>query len=108
MYFFSSLALTLNEQEDGVAPTDSRLRPDQRLMEEGLWDEANSQKQCLEERQRQERKRREAQSNQALEEGETKENNKEEAFYLLPLDYIGWCLCDHPQAAAETKFVFIY
>lgn len=70
MYFFSSLALTLNEPEEGVAPTDSRLRPDQRLMEEGVWDEANSQKQRLEERQRQERKRREVQANQALEEGE--------------------------------------
>lgn len=70
MHFFSTLALTLNELEDGVAPTDSRLRPDQRLMEAGLWDEANSQKQRLEERQRLERKRREAQANQALEEGE--------------------------------------
>uniref|UniRef100_A0A3B5B711 Oxysterol-binding protein n=1 Tax=Stegastes partitus TaxID=144197 RepID=A0A3B5B711_9TELE len=59
MHFFSSLALTLNEPEDGVAPTDSRLRPDQRLMEAGLWDEANGQKQRLEERQRIERKRRE-------------------------------------------------
>uniref|UniRef100_A0AAZ1X9C9 Oxysterol-binding protein n=1 Tax=Oreochromis aureus TaxID=47969 RepID=A0AAZ1X9C9_OREAU len=68
MHFFSSLALTLNEPEEGVAPTDSRLRPDQRLMEAGLWDEANSQKQRLEERQRLERKRREAQANQALEE----------------------------------------
>ena len=34
----------LNELEDGVAPTDSRLRPDQRLMEEGKWDEANTEK----------------------------------------------------------------
>lgn len=73
MHFFSSLALTLNEPEEGVAPTDSRLRPDQRLMEAGLWDEANVQKQRLEECQRLERKRREAQANQALEEGETKE-----------------------------------
>ncbi|KFO23654.1 Oxysterol-binding protein 2 [Fukomys damarensis] len=32
MYYFSELALTLNELEGGVAPTDSRLRPDQRLM----------------------------------------------------------------------------
>lgn len=30
--------------EDGVAPTDSRLRPDQRLMEEGLWEESNREK----------------------------------------------------------------
>lgn len=71
MHFFSSLALTLNEPEDGVAPTDSRLRPDQRLMEAGLWDEANAEKQRLEERQRLERRKREAQANLALEEGKT-------------------------------------
>lgn len=76
MHFFSSLALTLNEPEDGIAPTDSRLRPDQRLMEAGVWDEANVQKQRLEECQRLERKRREAQANQALEEGESQETNK--------------------------------
>ncbi|KAJ3585207.1 hypothetical protein NHX12_013928 [Muraenolepis orangiensis] len=35
MYFFTELALTLNEAEEGVAPTDSRQRPDQRLMEAG-------------------------------------------------------------------------
>lgn len=38
------LAAQLNELEDGVAPTDTRLRPDQRLMEEGLWTEANKEK----------------------------------------------------------------
>lgn len=70
MYYFSSLALTLNEPEEGVAPTDSRLRPDQRLMEAGLWDEANTHKQRLEEHQRLERKKREAQVNQALEDGQ--------------------------------------
>ncbi|XP_055730584.1 oxysterol-binding protein 2-like [Salvelinus fontinalis] len=70
MHFFSSLALTLNEPEEGVAPTDSRLRPDQRLMEAGLWDEANAHKQRLEERQRLERRKREAQATQALEEGQ--------------------------------------
>ena len=43
-YFFSDFAASLNEMEDGVAPTDSRLRPDQRLMEEGRWDEANTEK----------------------------------------------------------------
>uniref|UniRef100_A0A8C1C3L6 Oxysterol-binding protein n=1 Tax=Cyprinus carpio carpio TaxID=630221 RepID=A0A8C1C3L6_CYPCA len=71
MHYFSSLALTLNEPEDGVAPTDSRFRPDQRLMEAGLWDEANAEKQRLEERQRLERRKREAQANLALEEGKT-------------------------------------
>ncbi|XP_075890364.1 oxysterol-binding protein 1 isoform X3 [Nelusetta ayraudi] len=59
MYFFSSLALTLNEPEEGVAPTDSRRRPDQRLMEEGHWDEANAEKQRLEEKQRTVRRERE-------------------------------------------------
>lgn len=71
MHFFSSLALTLNEPEDGVAPTDSRLRPDQRLMEAGLWDEANAEKQRLEECQRLERRKREAQATLTLEEGKT-------------------------------------
>ncbi|XP_043971239.1 oxysterol-binding protein 1-like isoform X2 [Gambusia affinis] len=59
MYYFSSLALTLNEPEEGVAPTDSRRRPDQRLMEEGRWDEANAEKQRLEEKQRSTRRERE-------------------------------------------------
>ncbi|XP_012376223.2 oxysterol-binding protein 2 isoform X2 [Dasypus novemcinctus] len=58
MYYFSELALTLNESEEGVAPTDSRLRPDQRLMEKGRWDEANMEKQRLEEKQRLMRRRR--------------------------------------------------
>ena len=44
IYNFSQLAIELNEPEDGVAPTDSRLRPDQRLMEDGQWDEANAEK----------------------------------------------------------------
>uniref|UniRef100_A0A8C7P7A9 Oxysterol binding protein 2b n=1 Tax=Oncorhynchus mykiss TaxID=8022 RepID=A0A8C7P7A9_ONCMY len=71
MYFFSSLALTLNEPEDGVGLTDSRLRPDQRLMEAGRWDEANSEKQRLEEKQRAVRRRREAEATDALDDGKT-------------------------------------
>ncbi|KAL2098025.1 hypothetical protein ACEWY4_007232 [Coilia grayii] len=59
MYYFSTLALTLNEQEDSVAPTDSRRRPDQRLMEQGRWEEANAEKQRLEEKQRSVRRERE-------------------------------------------------
>ncbi|XP_015370661.1 PREDICTED: oxysterol-binding protein 1 [Diuraphis noxia] len=51
-YYFTVLASQLNEMEEGVAPTDSRLRPDQRLMEFGLWDEANIEKLRLEEIQR--------------------------------------------------------
>uniref|UniRef100_A0A915AQ55 Oxysterol-binding protein n=2 Tax=Parascaris univalens TaxID=6257 RepID=A0A915AQ55_PARUN len=52
MHNFTQFAIELNEPEDGVAPTDSRRRPDQRLMEEGRWDEANAVKQRLEELQR--------------------------------------------------------
>ncbi|XP_076001365.1 oxysterol-binding protein 1-like isoform X2 [Genypterus blacodes] len=65
MYFFSSLALTLNEPEEGVAPTDSRGRPDQRLMEDGRWDEANAEKQRLEEKQRSTRREREREAAKA-------------------------------------------
>lgn len=56
MYNFNQFAIELNEPEQGVAPTDSRLRPDQRLMELGRWDEANTEKERLEVKQR--RKRR--------------------------------------------------
>ncbi|KAM3874540.1 oxysterol-binding protein 2 isoform 2-T2 [Diretmus argenteus] len=76
MHFFSFFALTLNEPEEDVAPTDSRLRPDQQLMEAGLWDEANVQKQRLEERQRLDRKKREAEASQALEEGHNIEGHQ--------------------------------
>lgn len=77
MYYFSSLALTLNEPEEGVAPTDSRRRPDQRLMEEGHWDEANAEKQRLEEKQRSTRREREREAVKAAsspEEGRTMES----------------------------------
>ncbi|CAH8839050.1 unnamed protein product [Trichobilharzia szidati] len=55
MYHFSQFAIELNEMEEGVAPTDSRFRPDQRLMEEGLWDQANDEKRRLEVKQRNKR-----------------------------------------------------
>lgn len=62
MHNFTELAVQLNEFEEGVAPTDSRRRPDQRLMEDGLWDEANEEKIRLEEKQRQARRQRETAS----------------------------------------------
>ena len=62
MYNFTELAIQLNEPEPGVAPTDCRLRPDQRLMEEAKWDEANREKLRLEEKQRVARKQREQQA----------------------------------------------
>ena len=51
--------------EVGVAPTDSRWRPDQRLMEQGLWDDANTCKVLLEEKQRAVRRQRERQMEEA-------------------------------------------
>ncbi|XP_065337835.1 oxysterol-binding protein 1 isoform X4 [Cloeon dipterum] len=64
-YNFTELACQLNEPEEGVAPTDSRLRPDQRMMEDGQWDEANSVKLRLEEKQRTVRRQREAEQEKA-------------------------------------------
>lgn len=69
-YFFTELACQLNEIEDGVAPTDSRFRPDQRLMENGLWDEANAEKLRLEEKQRTVRRAREHEAEKAAAQGE--------------------------------------
>jgi hypothetical protein len=60
MYNLTQFAVQLNEPENGVAPTDTRNRPDQRLMEEAKWDEANAEKLRLEEKQRTTRKKREA------------------------------------------------
>jgi len=57
-YNFTQLAVELNEPEAGVAPTDCRNRPDQRLMEQGRWDEANAIKVQLEDKQRAARKQR--------------------------------------------------
>ena len=54
-----------------MAPTDSRLRPDQRMMENGLWDEANVEKLRLEEKQRIVRRMREAEAEKAAAQGET-------------------------------------
>ena len=34
-FISSRFTCELNEMEEDIAPTDSRLRPDQRLMEEG-------------------------------------------------------------------------
>ncbi|XP_035790026.1 oxysterol-binding protein 1-like isoform X2 [Anopheles albimanus] len=68
-YNFTLLACQLNEPEPNVAPTDSRLRPDQRLMEEGKWNESNQEKLRLEEGQRARRRQREAEAEQAAAEG---------------------------------------
>ncbi|XP_030371516.1 oxysterol-binding protein 1 [Scaptodrosophila lebanonensis] len=68
-YNFTTLACQLNEMEEGVAPTDSRHRPDQRLMEIGDWDESNKEKLRLEEKQRSVRRQRESDAEAAAAEG---------------------------------------
>lgn len=85
MYRFTKLAVELNEEEPGVAPTDSRLRQDQRIMEQGDFDKANIVKEgwslevynllylsCLEveEKQRANRRKREEEVEQAMQKGE--------------------------------------
>ncbi|XP_016333161.1 oxysterol-binding protein-related protein 2-like isoform X1 [Sinocyclocheilus anshuiensis] len=60
MYNFTNFSMTLNELEPGtegvLAPTDCRLRPDIRAMENGNMDEASREKERLEEKQRAARK----------------------------------------------------
>ncbi|KAK9874161.1 hypothetical protein WA026_002516 [Henosepilachna vigintioctopunctata] len=68
-YNMSTFACQLNEMEEGVAPTDSRLRPDQRSMELGNWDEANTEKLRLEEKQRAVRRKKESEAEKAAIEG---------------------------------------
>ncbi|XP_031256645.1 oxysterol-binding protein-related protein 1C-like isoform X1 [Pistacia vera] len=62
-YNFTRFAITLNELTPGLKeklpPTDSRLRPDQRCLENGEYEMANSEKLRLERRQRQARKMQE-------------------------------------------------
>ncbi|KAL5715665.1 Oxysterol-binding protein-related protein 1C [Ranunculus cassubicifolius] len=62
-YNLSRFAITLNEVTPGLKeklpPTDSRLRPDQRCLENGEFEKANSEKLRLEQRQRQSRKMQE-------------------------------------------------
>lgn len=69
-YNFTQLAVELNEPEPDVAPTDSRNRPDQRRMEEGKWDEANSVKVLIEEKQRTARKKMEQEAIKAASQGQ--------------------------------------
>src|SRR5207237_9460756 len=61
-YNFGQFACELNKMELNIAPTDSRHRPDQRLMEKGKWDQANAEKIRLEQKQRAVRKKREGKS----------------------------------------------
>lgn len=83
MYRFTKLAIELNEEEQGVAPTDSRNRMDQRIMEQGDFDKANIIKEGnsfsshfmrysfkeLEEKQRKKRRQREAEVESLIQQG---------------------------------------
>ncbi|CAB3985242.1 Hypothetical predicted protein [Paramuricea clavata] len=75
-YNFSDFAMSLNEPDDLVAISDSRFRPDQRLMELGKWDDANTAKGKLEEKQRAKRREREAEAELAKREGRVYEDYK--------------------------------
>lgn len=102
MYYFTKLAIELNEPEEGVAPTDSRLRPDQRLMEEGKWNEANELKVKIEEKQRAVRRQRELLEERALQKGIS--------YHLSITDYLKRdtslvCVCNRYFLRA---FVFLY
>jgi len=88
-YNFSRFTCELNELEDFVAPTDSRLRPDQRLMEEGKWDEANTEKVRLEEKQRATRRQREIEAELAQQEGREYEGVKPTWFATVPDQFNG-------------------
>ncbi|KAJ6804485.1 oxysterol-binding protein-related protein 1C [Iris pallida] len=63
-YNLTRFAITLNELTAGLKeklpPTDSRLRPDQRCLENGEYEMANAEKLRLEQRQRQARKMQES------------------------------------------------
>jgi hypothetical protein len=63
-YNLTSFAITLNELTPGLQeilpPTDSRLRPDQRHLENGEYEKANLEKQRLERRQRMSRQLQES------------------------------------------------
>lgn len=63
-YNLTRFAITLNELTPGLKeklpPTDSRLRPDQRYLENGEFEKANAEKLRLEQRQRQARKMQES------------------------------------------------
>lgn len=95
MYNFTTFALQLNEPESGVAPTDSRNRPDQRLMEQAQWDTANLEKPRIEEKQRAARR--------ALE----KQNEQRALNGLPPIVYQpAWFKRQHDLYTDQTIFVY--
>jgi len=67
---YTGFAMSLNECSSELrsllCPTDSRMRPDQRAMEEGKYDLADSEKARLEAKQRETRKKRETENQEHI------------------------------------------
>ncbi len=82
MYNFSEFTCSLNEIETGIAPTDSRLRPDEKAMEDGNFDKANQIKLRLEECQRVRRRKRETEAEEARRAGRVYEEYSPTWFEL--------------------------
>lgn len=80
MYHFGEFTCALNQEESNICITDSRQRPDIRLMEQQDFDEANRVKQQLEEAQRARRREREQQAQAAADEGRVYEGYKPRWF----------------------------
>ncbi|KAK7945605.1 hypothetical protein WMY93_001333 [Mugilogobius chulae] len=89
-YAFSTFAMQLNELEKSmegvIPPTDSRLRPDIRAMENGDIDLASAEKKRLEEKQRMARKNRSKSSeewkNRWFQQGSNPHNKAQDWLYL--------------------------
>jgi hypothetical protein len=64
MFGFTKLAIELNEMEENICLTDSRYRPDIRLLERGQVDEAGREKHRLEEKQRAAKRTRDSKKEQ--------------------------------------------
>lgn len=108
MYYFTALALTLNEPEEGVAPTDSRRRPDQRLMEDGRWDEANAEKQRLEEKQRSVRREREREAASQRTSSQSEEGQYQTCSRLYSsLRWIGQIMNNGVKISLWPAFLFL-
>lgn len=88
MYHFGEFTCSLNQEAEGIAITDSRLRPDLRLMEQQNFDDANKIKQQLEELQRVRRKLREQEAEAASDEGRVYEGYKPRWFEQINDEYM--------------------
>lgn len=93
MYYLTTFALNLNYLPDALLPhlppTDSRLRPDQRALENGELELATKEKQRLEEKQRLARQLRQERSEpyKARYFEQIEDEDTGEVYYKLSRDY---------------------